>query len=298
MSGAFSFGVAMLSYQHIYHAGNFADVHKHAILVGMLKALCLKATPMAVLDTHAGRGIYNLSSTEAEKTREHEHGISHIWRDRSPTSPLRHFFEAIEKHNPDEKLVFYPGTAQIARGILRPSDRLICVEKHPGEFEELKKILGAVPHTLLQNRDGFECLIEMVPFPERRGAVVIDPSYEIKTEYREVPRRLFRAWKKWPQGCYFLWYPVMEGGAEKEMIFDLHQSGIRDILISEIRLEEPPEAHYRMFGSGVAIVNPPWPEETLRSLTLHIAHHMHIKTQSDVYWLDNKKADIETRTLS
>lgn len=288
----------MLSYQHIYHAGNFADVHKHAILVSLLKTLCLKSLPMAVLDTHAGRGVYNLSSTEAEKTREHESGISHFWQNRSPTSPLRHFFDIIEKYNPNEELVFYPGTAQIARGILRPSDRLICIEKHPGEFEELKKTFADVPHTLLHNRDGFDSLAEMIPFPERRGTVVIDPSYEIKTEYQEVPRRLFKAWKKWPQGCYFLWYPIMENAAEKQMIFDLHQSGIRDVLVSEIRLETPPESHYRMFGSGVAIINPPWPIDTLRSLTLHIAHQMHIKTSSEVYWLNNKKADIEARTLA
>lgn len=275
----------MLSYQHIYHAGNFADVYKHAILAQVFKSLRAKPAPMMALDTHAGRGVYDLSSDEAEKNREFENGIVHFMEAQSPL--LRPFLDIVKKLNPDGHIRRYPGSAALAREMLRPADRLICCEKHPGEFEELQKALGGAAHTFLKHEDGFDALVKSVPFKEHRGIAIIDPSYEIKSEYATLPKHLLSAWRKWRQGCYFIWYPIMDTGAHNQMLKDLNASGISDILIGEIRLEVPPQSHFRMTGSGIAIVNPPWPETVLKDITHAVVTHLPTKAAGDVFWLND-----------
>lgn len=271
----------MLSYQHIYHAGNFADVHKHAVLTSVLTALRLKPQPMAVLDTHAGRGLYALSGPEASRNREFDNGITPALQKKDGGLPPA-YLEIVKKYQPD-----YPGTALIAREMLRPSDRLICAELHPGEFAELQKNLSRFSNAALHKKDGLKMLEETIPFSERRGLVVIDPSYEIKTEYDELPRHVFRSWKKWPQGVYFIWYPIMGAKGHIRLLGGFRKSGLRDVLLSEIRLEKPPQEDFRMQGSGLAIVNPPWPEARLRALTQSIAAALPGVESSMVNWLDN-----------
>jgi 23S rRNA (adenine2030-N6)-methyltransferase len=288
----------MLSYQHIYHAGNFADVHKHAILTRVLQTMRVKDLPMIAMDTHAGRGVYDLTSAEAAKTQEFMKGIGHFWPMRAQPSPLRGYFDLIEKLNVTPEVLRYPGSSFILRQMMKPSNDLICVERHPGEFEELEKTLGKSSHTELHHDDGLLTLIKMLPFSENRGVVVTDPSYEIKKDYEDVPKYLKQAYKKWPQGTYFLWYPIMAEGAHHDMLAALRQTEMKDILVSEIIMEKPPEDHYRMFGSGVAIVRPPWPQETLGEITNYISQNMPVKTSGHVFWLDNMKIDPDTGRLS
>ena len=285
----------MLSYQHIYHAGNFADVHKHSILIAALKTLRIKPARLAMMDTHAGRGLYNLISQEAQKTSEFTHGAARIWQDSPPG--LADYAAALRRHNSGDLLQFYPGSAQIMRDMLRPQDRLICVERHPGEFQMLAQNFASDAHQVTTlSQDGFDALDQSTPPPERRGLAIIDPSYEIKREYEDLPRHLLRAWKKWPQGCYLVWYPLMDNGAEAVLLEGLRKTVIKDILISEIRMHHLQQEHYRMKGSGLALINPPWPESFLSGLTKDIAAAL--DADPLIYWLDNKHIDPDTGRLT
>lgn len=291
----------MLSYQHIYHAGNFADVQKHALLIQLLKALRIKPARMAALDTHAGRGIYDLSSAEAQKTGEFAQGIAALWQEEPPPAKdfgiVVDYLRMVHQFNEGGQLQRYPGTAAIARRMLRPQDRLICIEKHPGEARELQATFAGDEGTTVLLQDGFAALSEMVPFPERRGVVMVDPSYEIKSEYLDLPRYLEKAWKKWPQGVYFIWYPIMQSLGHRHLLAALRATAVTDVLVSEIRLEQPPQEDYRMYGSGIAIVNAPWPEAVMNDMTQKLVRALPVKAFGDVYWLDNKKIDPSTGML-
>lgn len=282
----------MLSYQHIYHAGNFADVHKHALLVRLLKTLTAKPGALQVLDTHAGRGLYDLGAEEAQRNKEFDVGVSAFMADTDPM--MADYLSIVKKFNPDGELKSYPGTAVIARELMRPSDKLTCIERHPGEFAELQKALGTAPNTQLLQEDGFKAMVEMAPFASRRGLVIIDPSYEIKTEYTELARDLRSAWKKWPQGTFMIWYPMLEAQGHRQLLTALRRTDVKDVLVSELRLHEPPNERFRMYGSGIIIVNPPWPPATAETLTQHIASKLPVKAFADVFWLDNKQIDPET----
>lgn len=281
----------MLSYQHIYHAGNFADVHKHAILVELLKALKAKNPRLAVLDTHAGRGLYDLASEEAQKTGEYQSGALHFWNNKTLPDGLQ---QVVSKFNTEGELKTWPGSSMIARELLRPADRLVCVERHPGEFGELKKTLGSAPNTELQQHDGFQAMVELSPLPGRKGLVIVDPSYEIKTEYPFLAKQVHAAWKKWPQGVFMLWYPILSAQGHRQMLTALRKTDVKDVMVSELRLEEPPAENFRMTGAGVAIVNPPWPQDVLENLTQSIARAMPVKTSGETFWLDNQQIDPET----
>lgn len=288
----------MLSYQHIYHAGNFADVQKHAILARLLRSMAAKPLPMVVMDTHAGRGLYDLGSAEAEKNREFMNGIGHFWQQRDAASPLKTYLDIVAQFNPDGQLRRYPGSAMIARALMRKSDDLICIERHPGECAELQKAMGKLPRTEIHQDDGLLSLVRMTPFPENRGLVIIDPSYEIKSDYEEVPRHIRQAVKKWPQGSYLLWYPIMDGEPHLKMLAQLKAADIRDILVSEVRLERAPEDHFRMYGSGIAVIRPPWPQETMGEITQYVTANMPAKAAGRVFWLDNMAIDPETGNLA
>lgn len=274
----------MLSYQHIYHAGNFADVQKHAILAAVMKGLRTKPAPMAVFDTHAGRGIYELTSNEAEKNREFDNGISHFWPPQP--GPLAPYLDIVRKLNPaDAEVTRYPGSSFVAQQLLRPQDRLVSVERHPGEYEKLKQVFGNSPKVNIVKDDGLAALLSALPFREGRGLVIMDPSYELKTDYADVPVTIEKARKKWQKGTFLIWYPIMSAGGYRQMLKDFKAQGITDMLISEIRMDKPPEAHYRMYGSGIAVINPPWPASIMRDITNHITKNMPVKTFGDTFWL-------------
>jgi 23S rRNA (adenine2030-N6)-methyltransferase len=281
----------MLSYQHIYHAGNFADVHKHAILVQLLKTLRAKNPKLPVLDTHAGRGAYDLTGEEALKTNEAVTGAHHYWGMKALPPGLR---EIVEKLNPEGELKTWPGSAAIARDGLRAGEKLIAYEKHPGEFEELQRTLPANAQVELHKADGLEAMLELCPLPGRKGLVVIDPSYEVKTEYAQVARHVHLAWKKWPQGVFLIWYPMLEAQGHKQLLTGLRKSAVKDVMVSELRLDKPLADNQRMTGTGIAIINPPWPQDVLDSLTQKIAAAMPVKTWGEVFWLDNQQIDPET----
>jgi 23S rRNA (adenine2030-N6)-methyltransferase len=289
----------MLSYQHIYHAGNFADVQKHAILIKLLQLLALKPQKFAVMDTHAGRGVYDLSSIEAQKTGEFNGGVLPFWAARAEKNPLSDYLKLVAEFNNGDELKIYPGSAKIAHKLLRAADRLLLVERHPGEFEELEASFKGASNVTLSKEDGFQYLVSKVPFTERRGLVLVDPSYEIKTEYTDLPKQLHQAFKRWPQGQFMIWYPMLPANLHEKMLLDLRRTDIKDILVSEIRYEEMPPESFGMYGTGIIIINPPFGFETaLGELTHYIAAHLHGKATGSVFWLNNQQINPETGLLS
>lgn len=265
----------MLSYQHIYHAGNFADVHKHSLLICLLDTLVKNAAPLHVLDTHAGRGFYDLSSPEAQKTGEHAFGVTPLWQARAQQSGMiTDYLDVIARYNGDTRLLRrYPGSARITRDMIRPGDTLIAAERHPGEFAHLSESFAdADPATTdLFQDDGLLGISDAAPPPTHRGLAIIDPSYEIKSEYSAVPRTLAAAWRNWPQSSALLWYPILPAGGHKVLLETLAAAKLPNTLVSEVYLSTPPKPNFRMEGSGIVIVNCPWDNSMMIDLSQEIA---------------------------
>jgi 23S rRNA (adenine2030-N6)-methyltransferase len=255
----------MLSYQHAYHAGNLADLHKHALLASMLDYLTSKPKPLSYIETHAGRGLYDLSSPESARTGEAQAGITRAlaqdWL--AADHPLRQALEQIRAmHGPHA----YPGSPLIARYFLRPEDEAYLAELHPAEHEVLARIAGFAH---LHRQDGFQMANALCPPTPRRGLLLIDPSYEVKTDYDAVPRHIGKLARKWNVGVIALWYPVLTDDRQQPMVRTL----LRDhpeALLSEV-LFSPARAGHGMVGSGMVVLNPPYglQDEALRLESLY-----------------------------
>lgn len=246
----------MLGYQHGYHAGNFADVLKHAVLTLVLETLGRKDAPLCYLDTHAGRGIYDLEAPEARKTREYQTGIGRLWHRSDAPPELSPWLEVVRALNPDGVLRRYPGSPELARRLLRPHDRLALAELHPAEYTALRTALGGDRRVGIHRRDGYEALPALVPPRERRGLVLVDPSYERADEPRLVTAALAKALARWPTGVYALWYPHVATLAAPSLQRALAQAGTGRLLRVELDIAAP--SPLGMYGSGLLLVNPPW----------------------------------------
>lgn len=252
----------MLSYQHIYHAGNLADVQKHALLARMLAYLTQKDKPLSYLETHAGRGLYQLDAAEAVKTGEAEAGISRLLNDAllAQDHPLA---EAIAKTRAPHGAAAYPGSPMIAAHLLREGDSLNFAELHPQENAALRQAMR--PHAKggrvrVHQQDGFELALSLAPPTPRRGMLLIDPSYEIKRDYAQIPGHIAKLHRKWNVGVIALWYPILTDGAHKPMLNALEAQDLPGVLRHEVRFPPAREGH-RMVGSGMFIVNAPYGTE-------------------------------------
>lgn len=252
----------MLSYQHAYHAGGTADLHKHAALCLLLERLVEKDKPFAVVDLYAGHGVYDLTGGEAQKTKEFESGVGRLWLLRGKKSPsgIARLLGAVEVLNPTGQLVRYPGSPALARGFLRADDRLILNELHPGAFTDLKRWAARDRRITLHKRDGLEALLGLTPPPIRRGLVVIDPSYEIKSEYAEVPKTLRKAHRKWKDGIFLVWYPILADGRHEELVAGMETGFEGDVLRCALMFDHSKAAKDApgLRGTGLIVVNPPW----------------------------------------
>jgi len=243
----------MLSYQHAYHAGNAADVHKHLHLALLLKRLTEKPKPLTYMETHAGRGLYDLASAEARKTAEADAGITAMLAEgRVPAGPYRDVLESIRARHGESA---YPGSPLIAARMLRGNDRLHLMELHPREHAALKRTLKA-PNIHIHKRDGFEGVLALSPPTPRRGLVLIDPSYEVKSEYEAAGDFVLKLLTKWPQAVVMLWYPVLPAGLHEGLRDRLVTAGLPDLMVHEV--EMPPHWEKGMHGSGVIIANLPY----------------------------------------
>ncbi|BAT59245.1 ribosomal RNA large subunit methyltransferase J [Variibacter gotjawalensis] len=255
-----------MNYRHAFHAGNFADVHKHAALVLVLQHLRQKDAAFRVVDTHAGAGRYNLAGEEAERTGEWRGGIGRLMprlRDAADTGSLtaeatallKTYFDAVAGENQNGELR-YPGSPLIVRHLLRPQDRLIACESEPGAARKLERTLGVDKRTKAIEIDGWKALTAYIPPKERRGLVLIDPPYERPDEFEHLAGAVAEAWRKWPGGIYMIWYPIKDVGASNKLARSLDKSITTGILRSELSFAETPTDKLR--GSGLLIINPPW----------------------------------------
>ena len=229
----------MLSYRHAFHAGNLADVHKHALLAVALARLTEKPKPLSYLETHAGRGLYRLDSPEAAKTGEAAAGISRaLASDWLPDGhPLRAALKAVRaRHGAGA----YPGSPLIAGHFLRPGDAAHLAELHPAEAPELRAV---APWADVRHEDGFAMANALLPPTPRRGLLLIDPSYEIKADYDSLPPWILRMARKWNVGVIALWYPILTDDRHRSMVEAL-AAAHPDALSSEVRF---PPATARVF---------------------------------------------------
>ncbi len=245
----------MLSYRHGFHAGNWADVHKHVAFALLLAHLRAKPKPFTVLDAFAGDGSYDLASVEALKTCEFEAGVARVWRRDDAPASLTPYLGALRAANPENTLRRYPGSPEIARGALRPDDRLVLGELHPTAAASLRRWAGRDPRISLHRRDGFELLGALVPPTPRRGIALVDPSYEVKTEYEAAPRALGAALAKWHGGIFLLWYPVLPEERHAALATAL-RSLPAPVLTSELAPGTAPARGLQ--ASGLVVVNPPF----------------------------------------
>ena len=256
----------MLSYQHIYHAGNLADVHKHSLLSWMLNQLIQKDKPLTYVESHAGRALYYLDAAEALKTGEAAQGI-----DRAEAlnwfSDAHPYAKTIQATHSEHGENAYPGSPMIASKILRPTDKMHLAELHPQEFSALDY---ALPMAKCYQQDGFEMAQSISPPTPRRGMLLIDPSYEIKTDYDFIPGQIAALHRKWNVGIIMLWYPILVDAPHRQMLTALTKAH-PDALRHEVRFP-PARAGHRMVGSGLFFLNPPYliEEETSR-LDKHFA---------------------------
>lgn len=256
----------MLSYQHAYHAGNMADVHKHAALAWSLAYMTQKPKPFTYLETHAGRALYDLTAAEAAKTGEAAQGIALARNWFAADHP---YAKALARVRAAHGVDAYPGSPLLAAHLLRSTDPIYLAELHPQEFAALTDVMG--PHSAIcDQRDGWEMALSRCPPDPRRGFLLIDPSFEIKSDYQTIPDTIAKLHRKWPVGVIMLWYPVLVTGPHRAMTQALRRL-FPDGLLHEVAFPPAREGH-GMTGSGLFVVNPPYGlDAELKRLSAHFA---------------------------
>lgn len=242
----------MLSYQHSFHAGNLADVHKHALLAWVLDYLTRKDKPLSYIESHAGRGLYDLSDKDATKTGEAAQGILKIAGWFGTDSPYLH---ALDQTRTVHGAQAYPGSPLIAQALLRDTDRLHLAELHPGEHAELRKNCRA-RNTKIHQQDGLELAQSLAPPDPRRGVLLIDPPWEIKSDYQTIPKALQQIHRRWNVGVLILWYPILNDKRHAGMV-EVLKTSFPEALCHEVAFP-PARKDHGMIGSGMFVINPPW----------------------------------------
>jgi len=261
----------VLAYRHLFHAGNFADVFKHALLAQLLAALTQKNKPLCYLDTHAGTGRYDLKHPWAQKACEYANGIGKLWELPKIPDTLTAYLDAVRAENPGGQLRFYPGSPRIARRLIRAGVRMILTELNKRDCAELDSLFSDDRQVVVRCMDGYQALKAFLPPKERRGLVLLDSSFDRAGEFARITEALVAAIRRWPTRVYAIWYPLMEPAAMRRFERDLVATGIRRIL--QLELTVGPESWTAtMRGCGMFIVNPPWKlDATARPLLAWLA---------------------------
>jgi 23S rRNA (adenine2030-N6)-methyltransferase len=250
-----------MNYRHAFHAGNFADVFKHTILVGLLQALKDKPAPFCYFDTHAGAGSYDLRGSEATKTGEFAAGVARVLDATSPPPPLRTYLDLLNALNGERSgnaITTYPGSPLIAARLMRATDRAVLCELQRDEAAALKALFASDARVGVHNRDGYAALGALLPPKERRGLVLIDPPFETQDdEFRAVEAALKTAHARWPTGIYAIWYPIKRREATRPFLRWFAAQGTRKTLVAELMLH-PDDSPLRLNGCGMVIINPPF----------------------------------------
>jgi 23S rRNA (adenine2030-N6)-methyltransferase len=259
-----------MNYRHAFHAGNFADVFKHAVLCRILHYLRGKPAAFRVIDTHAGAGLYDLTGSEASRGGEWRDGIGRLMV--APVAAplqalLAPYLEVVGALNERGRLTVYPGSPALTRAWLRPQDRLIACELEPKAATALAGHLRGDNRIKTIEIDGWTALSAYVPPPERRGLVLIDPPFEDASDFHRLSHGLAEAYRKWATGIYALWYPIKDRGEPDALAKRLRRSGIAKMLQAELNVA-PPSDPTRLNGCGLILVNPPWTLENELSVLM------------------------------
>lgn len=239
-----------MNYRHAFHAGNFADVVKHLALIEILLHLRKKDAGFAVVDTHAGRGVYDLAADEAQRTKEADEGV-HRLRDLKAAGPT-----ALSFYLDCTRGDLYPGSPLLAAKLLRSQDRLVAVEKQPEEAAVLAQVLRPFHRARVERDDGYARLAALLPPPERRGLVLIDPPYESADEFSEAARAFAGALRRFANGIYLIWFPVKSPAQADGFCGEVLATGPAKVL--RLDVSRRPGADERLSAAGLLIVNPPW----------------------------------------
>lgn len=257
----------MLSYRHAFHAGNHADVLKHFILVQLCQHLGQKDAPFWVVDTHAGAGRYSLDSGHATKLGEYSAGIGRLWERRDLPPAVAEYVALVRALNPAGGLRHYPGSPWLAWKCLREQDRLRLFELHSSDVRLLQDCFkGAGRQVMVTAGDGFAGLKALLPPPPRRALVLIDPSYELRSDYQDVVKALKEAIKRFATGTYAVWYPQLGRSEARQLPEKLKALPLKSWLHATLTVSKPSRDGFGMHGSGLFIINPPWTlDQTLRA---------------------------------
>lgn len=252
-----------MNYSHSYHAGNFADVFKHTVLLALIKAFLRKESPFCYLDTHAGSGSYDLMAETAQKTKEYESGINKLLHKEHPPQLVKQYLSCVQRINNRltqsviSNLRYYPGSPTLTHYFLRPQDRMILTELHPNEGQILKQAYAKDPRVNVHISDGYQGLKAFLPPKERRGLILIDPPYERPHEFIDILTVLPIAIKRFATGTYAIWYPIKDRPSIERFHRAIKTVVKQPILVVELSVyQEISPLHLN--GSGMLIINPPW----------------------------------------
>ncbi len=246
----------MLSYRHAFHAGNFADVLKHTVLIQLIAYLSNKDKPFCCIDSHAGAGNYYLNDNYAQKTQEFAGGIGKLWTRSDLPNSLAVYVKLIKQFNHDD-CTRSVGSPFICRSLLRSTARLFLYELHSIDYKQLVSAIGKDKRVRIFHSDGLQGAISLLPPQERRGLVLIDPSYEIKTDYSAAVETLQALYKRFATGTYALWYPVVKRKRNQKLEQAIKTSGIKNVQLFELAVQADNDEH-GMTACGMIIINPPW----------------------------------------
>ena len=282
-----------MNYRHAFHAGNFADVHKHSVLARILVHLRRKPAAFRVIDTHAGAGRYDLLAPEPSRSGEWRDGIERVWEARrqlhGPDALLAPYLAAVVALNPDGRLRIYPGSPLIVKYLLRPQDRLIACELEPLSAAALAAALRGDARAKAVAIDGWTALGAYVPPKERRGLVLIDPPFEDAADFMRLSSALAAAYRKWPNGIYLMWYPIKDRAAPDALARRLQKLALPNVLRCELTLG-PPRAEAGLVGSGLIVVNPPFTlEPDLRIFMPALRAALSPRAASRIDWLAQQR---------
>jgi 23S rRNA (adenine2030-N6)-methyltransferase len=258
-----------MNYRHAFHAGNFADCMKHALLLRLLRRLEVKETPFRVLDTHAGIGTYDLGGDEAGRTGEWERGVARLLHIHD--GPLAEWVALLRQAGCPPA---YPGSPSLARMVLRERDRLVLCELHEQDHATLRALFRGDPQVAVHKRDGWEALAALTPFPEKRGLILMDPPFEQEGEFTRMTEGMLNTAHRFRAGVQAAWYPIKHRTPVRAFHAALAESGVRDIITCEFWLREPTDPQ-RLNGCGLVVVNPPWKfEEEAYAILGSLLHHL------------------------
>lgn len=251
-----------MNYRHIFHAGNFADVFKHALLFPLFRAMQRKEKGFVYVDTHAGLGGYDLGTAPAGRTLEYAAGIGRLWEVAEQPTALREFVSFVRDYNehkgaPPGELRFYPGSPDIAAALRRPQDRLALSELHPEDFEVLRTSFRRQPNVSVQCIDAYSAIRAYLPPPERRALVLIDPPYEDANEVSRLHAGLQAGLQRLPAGTFVVWFPIKDRSATEAFKAVLSTLALPPTLVLDLTIQDDNRAD-RLNGCGLVVINPPW----------------------------------------